>query len=394
MPRIEVALPALLPWQAQVKAERLRYNVASIGRRAGKTVLGQDLCCEPSVLPYPVGWFSPDYKRMLEVWRAMEPTLAPITKRVSVSDRRIENIAGGVLEFWTLKDAGAGRSRKYKRIIVDECAFAPNLLDTWNMAIRPTLIDLQGDAYFFSTPKGRNGFYQLWHRNKPGWKSWQMPSSVNPTLPPEEIEEMRQNLPERYFAQEILAQFLDDAGGVFRRVMDAATADTCDPVAGHQYIFGVDWGRTNDYTVIAVMDATERRMVQLDRFSQIDYRIQVARLKGLAQRYMPDAIIAESNSMGGPLVETLQWEDLPVQPFVTTNSTKATIIDGLALAFERGDIAILNDPLLIGELQAYESERLPSGLIRYGAPEGMHDDTVMATAMAWYGCSTTAPLLW
>jgi hypothetical protein len=36
---------------------------------------------------------------------------------------------------------------------------------------------------------------------------------------------------------------------------------------------------------------------------------------------------------------------------------------------------------------AYESEKLPSGLIRYGAPDGMHDDTVMALAIALYGIS-------
>jgi hypothetical protein len=36
---------------------------------------------------------------------------------------------------------------------------------------------------------------------------------------------------------------------------------------------------------------------------------------------------------------------------------------------------------------AYESERLPSGIMRYGAPEGQHDDTVIAVALAWYGAS-------
>ena len=67
-----------------------------------------------------------------------------------------------------------------------------------------------------------------------------------------------------------------------------------------------------------------------------------------------------------------------------TNATKANLIDALALAFERGAIRILPDPVLIGELQAYEAERLPSGLMRYGAPQGMHDDTVMALALAWF----------
>ena len=35
-------------------------------------------------------------------------------------------------------------------------------------------------------------------------------------------------------------------------------------------------------------------------------------------------------------------------------------------------------------------ERLPSGLERYGALAGMHDDTVMALALAWYA-STNEP---
>ena len=172
----------------------------------------------------------------------MVRTLAPIIKRANASEHRIENIAGGVLEFWSLVDEQAGRGRKYKRVIVDECAFAPHLLDTWNFAIRPTLLDMGGDAYFFSTPKGRNGFWHLWQNsnNDADWQSWQMPTAINPMIPPSEIDAMRQSLPERVFQQEILAQFVDDAGGVFRRVMDAATAPgDATPQPGQQYIYGL-----------------------------------------------------------------------------------------------------------------------------------------------------------
>ena len=66
-----------------------------------------------------------------------------------------------------------------------------------------------------------------------------------------------------------------------------------------------------------------------------------------------------------------------------TNSIKTNLVEGLALAFEQGQIEILNDPVLVGELQAYESERLPSGMTRYSAPEGMHDDCVSALMLAW-----------
>jgi hypothetical protein len=72
-----------------------------------------------------------------------------------------------------------------------------------------------------------------------------------------------------------------------------------------------------------------------------------------------------------------------IEPFTTTNASKAQTIDALAMAFERGDIRILNDAVLVSELVAYQAQPLPSGLMRYGAPSGQHDDCVMALAIAW-----------
>jgi hypothetical protein len=48
---------------------------------------------------------------------------------------------------------------------------------------------------------------------------------------------------------------------------------------------------------------------------------------------------------------------------------------------EQGTLHLLDDAVLCGELKAYTSERLPSGVVRYSAPEGMHDDHVMALAL-------------
>ncbi|MCB0246697.1 MAG: hypothetical protein KDI12_25020, partial [Anaerolineae bacterium] len=156
----------------------------------------------------------------------------------------------------------------------------------------------------------------------------------------------------------------------------------------------VDWGKHNDFTVLAVVDMQTNELCYLDRFNQIDYAVQTSRLKALASRFQPVTIIAESNAMGEPIIEQLQRDGLPVQAFKTTNATKTAVIDALAMAFEQGAIRILNDPVLVGELQAYEMERLPSGMLRYSAPEGMHDDTVIALALAWSGVSNTPWLLW
>ena len=372
--------------QRRVYQERRRFNCAACGRRFGKTTLGEYVIHqEPTI---PMGWFSPTYKDMLEVWREVVVLFHDSIKRKNTQERRIELKQGGLLEFWSLDNPDAGRGRKYGKVIIDEAGLIANLMEIWNATIRPTLADMVGEGWMFGTPKGRNGF---WHFHQLGqddsvndWMSWQLPTYANPFISMDEVEAMRKEMPERIYQQEILAMFIDDAGGVFRRVTESATATAIDTgIEGRQYVIGADWARSNDFTVFVVIDVLNREMVYLDRFTQIDYNTQASRLKALHQRF-PGPIIAEYNSMGGPIVERLQSEGLPVTGFVTTNKTKEQIIRGLESAFENGEIRILNDPVLIGELQAYEQERLASGW-RFNAPEGMHDDTVMSLALAWSG---------
>ena len=218
------------------------------------------------------------------------------------------------------------------------------------------------------------------------WQSWTFPTAVNPYIPAEEIEAARALLPARTFQQEYLAEFLDDGGAVFRNLKACTVARPSEgPEPGHTYVFGVDWAREYDFTVIAVMDADTGRLAALDRFNQIGWSHQRGRLEALYQAWRPLHIWAEANSIGGPNIEALQQMGLPVRPFMTTAESKGPLIESLALAFEKAEIGIPDDPVLLGELQAYSMERLPSGRYRYSAPEGMHDDCVMALALAWHG---------
>jgi hypothetical protein len=120
---------------------------------------------------------------------------------------------------------------------------------------------------------------------------------------------MRMELTERRFAQEILAQFLDDAGGVFRGVMACATATRQDgPIEGHHYVMGVDLARRVDFTVCTVIDTTTHQMVAMDRFNQIDWSLQVQRIKTLALRFNVSRVIVDQTGVGDPVVEQLQRE--------------------------------------------------------------------------------------
>ena len=343
----------------------------------------------------PVAWMSPTYRMLSDAWRMVREVVQPLTATARADEHRIELLGGGTVDMFSLDNPDTARGRKFALVVVDEAAISPNLEPAWTNVIRPTLADLRGGAWFMSTPRGHDYFWQLYNLGvdgAEGWRSWQMPTSANPYIPADEIEAARRSLPERVFAQEFLAEFVDDGGEVFRGIYQAATSTPVERVEdGRSYIVGVDWGKLNDYTVLSVLDTRSMAQVWLDRFNQIDYRVQLSRLRALLGRYPGAWVIAEANSIGDPLIEQLRDDGIRVQPFLTTPSSKTRAIEDLALAFETGSLTILPDSIQTAELLAYTSTRLPSGAFRYSAPPGGHDDTVMALAMAWSGASSILP---
>lgn len=389
MAELKVTLPVLHPTQRAVADDPARFRVLSCGRRWGKTRLGSALCIATALDGGRAWWVAPSYPVATVGWRLIRRMAGQIPgAEIRQGDRLITMPKGGEIQVRSADNPDSLRGEGLDFVVMDECAFIHE--DAWREALRPALADRRGRAMFISTPKGHNWFWRLWQRclddTDPEWRGWQLPTLTNPYIDPAEIDAARRGLPERIFLQEFEAQFLEDAGGAFRNVAAAATATPQDSgILGHTYAIGVDWARETDFTCLAVHDVTLGEIVALDRFNQIDYQIQLGRLTALCDRFNPAAVIAESNSIGQPLIEQLQRSGLPVVPFATTNASKQIAVDALSLAFETGTLRIIPDPVLIGELQAYQGERLPSGVMRYGAPAGMHDDTVMAVMLAISG---------
>lgn len=355
------------------------------GRRFGKNILLQDEAVTTSVIGAPVGWGAPTYKMLLDDWKTISNTMAGVTVRRSEQERQLQVINDGRIEFFSLDNPDSIRGKKFKKFIVNEAAFVPDLVNIFNLVIRPTLIDYKGGCDFAGTPKGMNGFWQLYNNTGDDWARWKMSSYSNPHIPASELDGLKDTMLERAYMQEIMAEFLEDGGGVFRNVSKAARLDRAEPTEKHQYVIGVDWGRHNDATVFCVFDITDKVQVNLDRMTDTDFMSQRIRLKALSDRYNHAMIMAETNSIGQPQLEELQRMDMPITGFMTTNATKANVIQKLQLAFEQEKILLLNDDTQTGELMAFQAEKLPSGLLRYGSPDGMHDDTVIALALAWYG---------
>ncbi len=381
---LQIDMAGLLhPGQLEVAKDPARFKVLDAGRRWGKTKLGGLLCTLPALEGKVIWWVAPTYLDTRVGWRVLKQLGKQIPGSViREGERRIEYPGGGWVEVRSADREDSLRSEGLDGLVFDEAALARET--AWTEELRPALADKKGWAVFISTPKGKNWFWRLYGRGQAqdgDWKSWQFPSTNNPFLDPAEIEDARSETPDMVYRQEYLAEFIDDAGGVFRRVMDGATGVFGEP-CGRDTVMGVDWGKHNDFTVLTVMDVETRAAVAWDRFNKIDYAFQCDRLKLLHSKWKCRTILAEQNSMGEPLIEGLVRDGLPVEGFTTTAQSKPELIESLSLGIEQGLVTYPPIQELIFELQAFEYERLPSGKLRYTAPGGSHDDCVISLALA------------
>lgn len=361
----------------------------SAGRRWGKTLMACDLALQTGLEGKRAWWVAPTYPVSQVAWRELRFASRQIPGvDISESDRRITYPTGGWVQVRSADNPDSLRGDGLDLVVIDEAAFVTE--EAWSEALRPALADRRGKALIISTPKGRNWFWRAFQLGQDAsqgeWKSWQAPTSSNPHIARQELLDAKAGVPERVWRQEFLAEFLEDGGSVFRGVRSAATARTLTHAEpGRRYVLGVDWGKVEDFTVITVLDDESGEVVKVDRFNQIDYTVQKGRVVAAFEAFRPMAVVVERNSIGEPLIEDLQRAGMPITPFTTTNASKSLVIDALSLAFERGEIKIPNDPVLVSELEAFEMERLPGGSFRFAAPAGMHDDCVMSLAFAWHG---------
>ena len=404
---MKVRLPYPHPGQRTVRRQARRFNWLSAGRRWRKTTMCMSIAVEAALAGQQIVWGAPVYDQVFTGWLETQQAAGNVAD-FNVSRMTATFPGRGAIIYRSLDDPDNVRSKTADGVVIDECGDVMEA--AWYEALRPMLMDTGGWAWGIGTPKGRNWFWRehAKARDEDGEAmSWQAPTLgarivgqelvrephplENPDIAWGELLSLWQTMPERSFRQEILAEFMEDAGGVFRGVRGRATEKPRLPYDG-VFVMGLDWAQQKDFTVLTVLDARSRKMVDLDRFNQVDWALQRGRVKAMADKWDVERIIAEKNSIGGPNIEALQREGLPVLPFETTAQSKPPLIESLALAFERGEIAILDDPVLVDELEAYErTVSEVTGRARYNAPEGGHDDCVMALALAWWGVVAGGP---
>jgi phage FluMu gp28-like protein len=367
--RIELPTPHLN--QRQILDSNKRFIVVMCGRRFGKSELSQILGITEALKGGSVAYVTPTYGLAQVFFERLTKTL-PFKNNISKLKIYCPN--EGSIEFFTGERLDNLRGRKFHLVIIDEAAFISDLEDGWNNSIRPTLTDYEGRAVFLSTPRGKNFFYSLFMKQgENDWQSFKFSTYDNPHINPREIDEARIQLPEVVFEQEYMANPSENSANPFG---NAFIKRCVKPISAQPIVcYGIDLAKSVDYTVIIGLDK-DGNVAYFDRF-QMDWH----NTKETIKRLPPAPIVVDSTGVGDPILEDLLREGVNIEGLKFTSQSKQQLMEGLASAIQQGRIGF-PEGVIVDELDVFEYQFTSHG-VRYSAPSGFHDDTVMALALAW-----------
>jgi PBSX family phage terminase large subunit len=248
----------LTPWQIQVAADKHRFRVICVGRRAGKTTLAiEEIKGRAIFTNANIAYIAPTYQQARDIaWEILKKELRGAT--ISVNESRLEiklkNTKGGEsmvsLRGWESIESLRGLS--FDMLVIDEVAMMRNFWTSWQEVIRPTLADRKGEVMFISTPKGFNAFYELYNMEltDKDYKSFHFTTYDNPHIDKDEIDKARAEITETRFAQEYLADFKKVEGLVYKEFdRSRHIYETLPENTYFEYLGGVDFGYNNPAAV-------------------------------------------------------------------------------------------------------------------------------------------------
>ena len=431
------------PGQALLHTSAARFKVIACGRRWGKDrwgiqeVLRKAYFClndpdrSPNLVPAFEAWFIyPTIPSARQLWEELKVACPAswLAGPPNNSEHHLEltgmNNRRGFIRVRTSTVPKDLVAAGLDFLVIGEAARQP--VEAWR-TIRPALDSPErlGMAILSSVPMGRNWFYSEFRRGQSeeakDWESWNFPSAFeiqkdgsltrhmfgNPHITEERFRTVMEEWREtpKWFRQEYMAEFMSSEGSAFENVRACLAPPPAIPV--QPVVIGVDLGRRKDATVFCAMDGMKRQLA-VERLVTQPYRAQLRRLREFIAEHQARLVVVESNGPGDPFIEELchnlmlptrevkefaQWKysaaACEVMPFFTSYASKRSLIEELAIAFEAGpdEITILNEPIQVNEIELFEYVLLESGRVKYTGPDEVHDDCVMAMALAHWPLS-------
>lgn len=375
--KINVKLPKLHTIQKQIDDEAVRFNTVCFGRRAGKTTYILSRIVKALLAGKRIGLWLPNGKYTRTVWKQLEILIPEeLITTSNKTERVIELCTGGHLRIHSA-ETESGRGEAYHEVYCDECTVYYDLETLWTQVIEPTLADYAGCAFFTTTPKGRDYFYQLSLKSMydETWKHFTAPTISNPYLP--ESERIRiQNKPDTpYNQQEYWAKFLDSGGDLFGTLTYVQN-----PEQTRTYKIGIDIAQKRDFTVITCFNANNE-MVDYDRYNQMSWENIEQRIMSFADKYPNTQLCMDSTGVGDRVCTTVENAGYNVKRYNFSERSRYNLLENLALMIDNNEISFMEIDELTKEFEAFGRYNGKGGKIKL-LSAAAHDDICMSCGLA------------
>jgi hypothetical protein len=194
-------------------ARKERWACIVFHRRGGKTVgCINDLHTRALYTPKKnarYAYIAPFYRQAKDVaWMYLKEATQDSAVKVKESELSVELFNGAKITLYGADNPDALRGLYLDGVILDE--FGDCRPSLWGEVVLPCLADRKGWAVFIGTPKGKNHFWQVRERAKreSNWYYLEVRASdPGCVLPQEELDEMRAQMSEAQYAQELECSF-------------------------------------------------------------------------------------------------------------------------------------------------------------------------------------------
>ncbi len=322
-----------------------------------------------------------------EILRAIKKS--PLVAEKNAVEHSLILVNGSEIYIRSYQRCDFIRGLSANTLIIDEAAFIRE--EDFQAVLRPTLSTAGKRAILFSTPRGKNYFYDMCMRGEsvewPMYRYYHATYRDNPIANLSEIDDAKKTLPDKIFRSEYEAEFVSGSLSVFTNVDRCVYSGVRRPSG--VCIAGLDIGRQDDSTALTIMSGDT---VVLQRtWRQNTWSNIINEVVKCLKEYQVKTVHVEINGVGDPVFEMLQQAcsvqrcSTGITPWLTSNTSKQNAVEKLINDFNEGAIHIPDDKELRLQLDNFEAEySTKSHSIKYGGRYPIHDDRVMSLAICNY----------
>lgn len=372
--------------------------VLAWSRQSGKSVF-LEFCCIYFLLKKwaNIGYITPQFAHSRKVYSDIIKILEPtgLIKTANASTLQIELINGNRLSFFSAESPTAIRGNSFRGLVVcDEAAFINDTTsdgqDFFNSILMPTCKAYKPKVIYASTPLAKSGtFYTKFMRGQEGHPHTETPNKVysikatiydDSLVTKEEIEEIKNSIPEASFQREFMVEFMDNAMSAFTDYTDKFTLKK-------QIDFNQPLWAAIDFSSVG----TDKTIITLQNQNNDTWQYEITGSLDTKYNKLSEIInkckkliicYCESNGVGEPMINSLKKlvrNKSKLIEFTTTNETKQNQVSLLQALLDKDMVHFEEkNNILKNQFDTFGYAISKTKKITYAALSGHHDDRVLS----------------